>query len=348
MVCIMAGWLNIGILLAMGVEPGQQQFEKLLDFGEIPRNAAIIHKSVQIRNDTGLGMKLRCVGCSCGCITSATYDDDIPPGGEGKISLAFDPSKVGPGPGLQTVYFDTGNPARPTLNIKVCYIVRGSDVRISPSFIDTTLSWDELRQTSGKYVRTIIVADMCKNRLDVSDIKTSANLICGYYDILYRCPSGTATHIFRLDLYLRAMSRPGLYDEWVSFKTNHPEYPEVVVPVRIRALLEAVQVSPRLIVLHRGSQKEGLVGRARIYSKDASASLDVHIAACRDKWLECEVKRVSRNAFDLVVTCDRSQLEAEKGQVLRSAVELEVGTTDPAEERVEIVVLPDLKDVTSR
>jgi len=106
-----------------------------------------------------------------------------------------------------------------------------SDVAISPDAITIELSDHELKTSTGNSRNTIIVVDRWTRRLEVSGIETSPHLITSFYDVVYRCPNGSETHICRFETLLRPPLSAGPFREWLKFATNHPDYPSVEVVI---------------------------------------------------------------------------------------------------------------------
>jgi hypothetical protein len=106
------------VLLASAQEaPCMQLSETSFDFKEVLEGSIVSHDFI-VWNTGNTVLKIDQVGPTCGCL-KADFDESIPPGGEGRITLIVDFADH-EGPLERTVTVFTNDPKNPdaTLNIK--------------------------------------------------------------------------------------------------------------------------------------------------------------------------------------------------------------------------------------
>ena len=106
------------VLLASAQEaPRMQLSETSFDFKEVPEGSIVSHDFI-VWNTGNTVLKIDQVGPTCGCL-KADFDESIPPGGEGRITLIVDFADH-EGPLERTVTVFTNDPKNPeaTLSIK--------------------------------------------------------------------------------------------------------------------------------------------------------------------------------------------------------------------------------------
>jgi hypothetical protein len=95
-----------------------QLYETAFDFKDAPEGSVVSHDFI-VWNTGNAVLKIEQVGPTCDCL-KADFDESIPPGGEGKITLTVHLSGQ-EGPLERTVTVFTNDPENPdaTLSIKV-------------------------------------------------------------------------------------------------------------------------------------------------------------------------------------------------------------------------------------
>lgn len=82
--------LHSGNLLLAGAKEGPrlQLGETTFDFGEVKEGSTVSHDFI-VENIGNADLKIEQVGPTCGCLKS-DFDESIPPGGKGRITLTVD------------------------------------------------------------------------------------------------------------------------------------------------------------------------------------------------------------------------------------------------------------------
>ncbi len=139
------------------------------------------------------------------------------------------PPNVSPGRYREAVYLHTDNPTRPRLKIAVNVLVK-SDVFVSPpDVIFGQVNMAQLRKQSSMF--PLLTQTFLVKRRDSEMTITSVTTDVPFLDIQQDPPE--RGQIFRFDVGLD-MDRivTGKFDGSIIIKTDDPEFPELVVPVR--------------------------------------------------------------------------------------------------------------------
>lgn len=341
-------WLLFAILINISVceakaNPRIELEKKTFDLGYLARDGQLQKFSMLIYNTGTKPLEIDFLGSSCGCIVLEKIDTNILPGKKGNIVIAIDPSKAGEGYKMQTLLLGTNDPENEQVAINVYYKIKPNDVAISPNSINVELSMEEMRTSTGRCKNSIIILDSWINRLEITNIQTSKHVATSFYDILYRCQRGSEVHIFRLETELLPSLAVGLFDEWISFTTNHPDCPFVKVPIK-GEVLSNVKIYPRVLISNI-SKNQKVRKNIKIEAQGSSNILCIDNLYVTDKWLQVEQQQINPKIVELIVsinlTKDILELQGVKGKLIKSKIHLFI--KKPSEEEKIIDVLCFLK-----
>lgn len=316
--------------------------KRSFDLGKLDPDGKINELHIAVANMGTDTLEIDFVGSSCGCITVESIDQKIYPGKNGRILLAIDPSKIGHGYKQQKLLFTTNDPNEKQVMIGVHYRTKLAEVAISPTAINVELSKEEMVRSKGLSRNTITVVDSWINRLEISDIRTSSHLTTSFYDILYRCPKGMEAHVLRFDTQLSRDLPVGSFNEWISFSTNHPKYPTMMVPLNGQ-VVSSIKVKPKILIIHAFPEKQTpLIKTVTIEVSRNDETLEIQDVRCSDTWIKVEQIPIDERKVSLSISIEQPTIYLSKGppKIIKSIVLIKIKEPDLVEETVQILILP--------
>lgn len=222
------------------------------DFGRQPSIRPVRH-SFLIRNTGDTPLTIKRIDVTCGCLVAGQITNAIPHGGETALEVRMNLRGLN-GSIKKTLYVVSDDPAQPPLQL----IMRGEVfpefeimpriVVFSPTGTMTTSMEREVRiQADGEVRLRIVEYGMRSNSCAVT---------------MFEDAPGRA---YRFRLSTTAV--PALKMDYLTIRTDHPRYREVVVPVRF-ALVEDGIVIPAVIVV----STNGLTVPVRLIVQSRSGS----------------------------------------------------------------------------
>jgi len=294
--------------------------------------------TISNRGNDSLNLDLR--GSTCGCVSVEKYPKTVLAGRSEDIHLLIDPIGKQKGSQIQKLLFTTNDPARKEITITVLWRAGREDVNVSPTAIRVEVSRDDLLKSQGDSRNSIIIADFWSKRLNITNIETSTHLQTCFYDILFRCPAGGETHIFRLDTCLLPSTPVGPFNEWIRLRTNHPKFPIMTIPIT-GEVKGTISIEPS-VLLYRDSTASGLEARrVKITTAKTDAKIKLGQTICPDRWIVAQNVSVSPQRIDIEVSLDPNALSTEeaKKRVLKSEMEISVLEPEKFSKKVEIIVI---------
>lgn len=335
--------LLIAILISIFVceakaNPRIELEKKIFDLGYLPRDGQRQKFSMLIYNTGTKPLEIDFLGSSCGCIVLEKIDTNILPGKKGNIVIAVDPLKAGEGYKMQMLLLRTNDPENEQVAINVYYKTKPNDVAIAPKSINVELSIEEMRTTTGRCKNTIIIVDSWIKRLEIANIQTSKHVATSFYDILYRCQRGSELHIFRLETELLPGLAVGPFDEWISFTTNHPEYPFIKVPIK-GEVLSNVKINPRVLISNI-SKNQKVTKNIKIEAQGPTNILCIENLYVTDKWLQVEQQQIDPKTVELKVsinlTGDILELQS-KTKLIKSKIHFFIKNPNEEEKIIDVL-----------
>jgi len=311
---------------------GELKFEILpeyLNLGKLGKEDGFLSKKVEVLNKGESDLTLKFIAGSCGCATIKEFDKVIKPKKRGVIEIEVRPLSNGKGAKTQELLFEFAGPEKKLVNIKIEWFLRLSDVEISPDNIELELTCEEIEKSKGKSENTIVILDAWEKKLEISDIRTSDNLSACFYDMLYRCSKGSEVHVCRFETMLHPTLR-GKFNERLSFKTNHPDYPEIDIPITGR-ILSQITVMPKTLIFSGRSLEKKIV---KLNSVTGDMTVDKILTS--DSNIKTTVIKSSNNLIELEVTYDNCAGHQEE-KIKTEHIYIE--TSSPAQESINIQVL---------
>ena len=207
-------------------------------------------------------------------------------------------------------------------------------VSFSPMEISVELSRKEMQTSAGRSSNKIFVLDTWDERLEISDIQTSANVVPIVYDMTYRWPSGATTHAFRVETRLKDVNKVDVLNEWVKLSTNHPDFTTISIPITYH-ICSSLQVAPKTLIFNNFVEQH-LAKTIRVKSLEKS-NLEIEQIRVYDPWLSVKQTRIDPNIIDLKVSIP------EQGEsirdILKSAIAIKTTKPEEGEKTVEVIVL---------
>jgi len=193
----------------------------------------------------------------------AEFDSVIPPGGKGKV-VAKVHTKGYQGKRTKTVRITTNDPANPQLTLRLTFTVQ-SPVEVWPT---RRPSMSILQGQPGKLVLVLHRPD--GKPLEVKEAFSSRPRLKVRVEKVTEENAdpegkkyGARPGDWRLILELGETSRPYAETATVKVETNHPERPEVSIPVRIR-VRPLVGTTPRALYLRHQPGRERTTARVTL------------------------------------------------------------------------------------
>lgn len=308
-----------------------------VDFGKVT-GTNIIEKDVIITNVGTDTLELKEVGSSCSCVTVKHLDRTIPAGSDGRAVIVLHPSKAGKGNQQQTVVFSSNDPDQQHLIVGVRWQMGLADLDISPEAIDLDILKKDIRESLDASKSTVLVLDRWQKRLEITDVKTSANVELTYYDILYRCPKGTRIHFFRIEVSLLPNTPVGLLNEWIKLSTNHPQYSTITVPITGQ-IASTIRITPK-ILLYRNLVREKTtpVKTITVEAYGESDTLELDQIKAAHPWLVVKQTRVNPKRVDLKVSVQPAYWKSagEMPKMTKSSIGFKIKKPDVVEKRIDV------------
>lgn len=221
--------------------PVAELVETTYQFGRMGLGKVGEHNFV-LKNTGNAPLKIAKGPTQCKCTVAGLKDQEIPPGGEATIHLAWEPKS--PGPFAQTATLWTNDPKNPELTIGV----EGDmfqEIEVQP-----LEGWKLGVLTSSKPtpIRGIIQSAVIEN-FEITKIETSSDRVTLKETKLtpeeLQGEEISLRSGYRLEGELAAISEPGNVEESVTIHTNLEEYPKFVLPLSARRAGALTVIGPQ-------------------------------------------------------------------------------------------------------
>lgn len=338
-------WLSICIFFSMTTfcvqaGPKIQLDEYSYDFGRIDRTGEVQKHVIEMFNVGDEDLEIKFMGASCGCLDVEQIDEKILPGEGGYIVLVIDPLRIGTGLKTQTLLLNTNDPQKEQVTIYIHYKAKLDEVAISPVKVNVELSKEDVRKSTGQSKNTIIVVDTWDKRLEIVDIQSSPNLTTSFYDILYRCPLGSEVHLFRFETKLSPTLPVGPFAEWITFTTDHPDYPFVTVPISGN-IASGVKLIPQKLFIRNVEMEKQITKSIKVELSNKSERLEIGSIYSKDKWLKVEQIKIDEWTVMLKVNLDfksiRSFYTTSMPKFIKSQIQITIKKPDEEKRLVDIL-----------
>lgn len=233
---LVAGWLAVSVVPARAQQPRLVCDEPVYDFGTADPSMPVEHTFV-IRNEGDVTLEITRVHASCGCTVASISSQQVPPGGESKISARLILAGRS-GPQQKTILIESNDPEKPqfTLTLKG---VAGAAINVQPAQI----LLNNL-PAGSKPSANVILSSGDGERFSIKAVDSTSPQLEAQVTTI---EEGRA---YRIDLSTREPIEAGLFRASVVIQTDHPKRPSVEVPVIFVSQRELV-VAPREIVFER-------------------------------------------------------------------------------------------------
>lgn len=225
-------------LRAEAAESAQANGPKLVvekpdaDLGEIVRGHEVTHDFI-IRNDGTEPLEISRVETSCPCALP-TFDDVVPPGASGKVTVEFKSLKVN-GKGDATLVIDSNDPDKPSQELRIVFNVV-SRINATPGYA----RWITVRgEREGTIGETLWAVD--GEPFEVLDVETPEPYIRATFRPATKAEENKEASgpQWRVNLTVDSMSPIGPIEGMALVHVNHPEQKVVPIPLSgfVRPLL---------------------------------------------------------------------------------------------------------------
>ncbi|MCS6770519.1 MAG: DUF1573 domain-containing protein [Kiritimatiellae bacterium] len=203
------------------------------DFGTVDSSTVVDH-TFTIRNEGTLTLEITRVHASCGCTVASISSQQIPPGGESKISARL--SLQGrSGPQQKTILIESNDPDRPQF-VLTMRGVAGSALNVAPqSILDP-------RVAPGSTPRgNVIISSGDGAEFAIRSVESTSEKLRASVQTL------EDRKAYRIDVELAEPLESGSFSARLVVQTDHPKRPTVEIPVGFIVVREVI-VAPREIV----------------------------------------------------------------------------------------------------
>jgi hypothetical protein len=289
-----------------------------VDLGVLETGGQLYSERLNFKNEGTDSLEVRYIGSSCGCTRIKEIQDKIEPGDSGYIVIEVDPSKARSGVLSQRLLLETNDPENKALSIKVFSRTKLAEVELFPKKMSLQLTTTEVRNQQGNVKNKFFILDTWPGRLEIVDIETSKYVRTMMDDIVHRCELGGETHIIRFDTRLTNDLPTGRFHEWVKLKTNHPEYPEITIPID-GVVQSGLMISPKMIMLSKKNKKVLL----RFSVDDEDKKVRVDEVKSKAAWLNIEKNEEnSSNCVEYSVCVNEEYIKKQQTNFMQSEIHI--------------------------
>lgn len=197
----------------------------ILDLGDVVRGETI-QADFEIRNEGTAPLEITEVRPACGC-TVADYDDEIPPGGTGRIHAEVETDAI-VGPNSKGITVFTNDPSNPRIQLTIKSNVKPF-LYVTPGYARFT---NFVQSEAAQTLSQTLWADDFEN-LQVTGVETgNPHVTVAYREAREgeREPQGVGRQ-WRIDITLAEDAPPGPLADKVLITTNHPKQKTTDIPV---------------------------------------------------------------------------------------------------------------------
>lgn len=210
--------------------------EPVFDYGTVDASTVVEH-TFTIRNEGTLTLEISRVHASCGCTVASISSQQIPPGGESKISSRL--SLQGrSGPQQKTIVIDSNDPDQPQYVLTLRGVV-GAALNVQPPQIIQPRVAPGSQPSANVIVSSGDGAEFSITSVESTSERLQANVV-----------TIEEKKTYRVDIGLASPLESGAFNAMVMVRTDHPKRPAVEIPVTFIAARELV-VAPREITFDK-------------------------------------------------------------------------------------------------
>lgn len=210
--------------------------EPVFDYGTVDASTVVEH-TFTIRNEGTLTLEISRVHASCGCTVANISSQQVPPGGESKISSRL--SLQGrSGPQQKTIVIDSNDPDQPQFVLTLRGVV-GAALHVQPPQVMLPRVAPGSQPTANVILSSGDGAEYAITAVESTSEQLQANVVV----IEER-------KTYRVHLGLKEPLESGAFSAMVVIRTDHPKRPAVEIPVTFIAAREIV-VAPREIAFDK-------------------------------------------------------------------------------------------------
>ncbi len=207
-------------------------------FGEIKKGTVAQH-AFTFKNEGKADLEIKSVAPSCGC-TASDYTKIVPPGQEGKITLAFNSAGFsGAATKMAEVY--TNDPARPQFTLTINMVVTSDETpqgrQVGPFVIGPTNQWSA-RVPSGLSTNGLIsLTNTAPQPVRITKLDPNGSAFAATLQILEEGKRYTVNFVSSTKLPI------GSHKQIVKLATDSKELPEIELQLEA-IVIPAVTVNP--------------------------------------------------------------------------------------------------------
>ncbi|WP_437223334.1 DUF1573 domain-containing protein [Planctomicrobium sp. SH661] len=210
-----------------GEQPHAELVETKYQFGRMGLGKVGKHDFI-VKNTGTAPLKIARGPTQCKCTVTGLKDQEVPPGGEASIHLAWEPKSDGPFAQNATIW--TNDPEHPELTIGVeGEMFHEIDVQPSEGWKLNNLTTSEPTTFRGAIKSPVF------EKFEITKIETSSDRVKVEFAPMteeeLRGPNYNSLSGFMLNGELAGISEPGKVDETVTIYTDLPDYPKFELPV---------------------------------------------------------------------------------------------------------------------
>lgn len=209
-------------LTESGDQPQAELVETTFEFGRMGLGKVGKHDFI-IKNTGKVPLKVARGPTQCKCTVTGLKDQEVPPGGEAAIHLAWEPKSDGPFAQTATIW--TNDPKHPELKIGV------EGEMFKEMEVQPAEGWklDNLTNSKPTPFRGLIQSPVFE-KFAITKIETSSDRVkveaVPLTEEELKGPTYTNLSGYALQGELAGISEPGKIDETVTIHTDLPEYPK--------------------------------------------------------------------------------------------------------------------------
>jgi len=203
-------------VLGGGPAPKAVVDEQRYDFAQVVEGSVVTHDFV-IRNQGDAPLMIGRVKSDCGC-TAASVTRQIPPGGEGKITVKFHSDGYGGRMTRQVVKVETNDPLRTWLELSVSGEVR-EFASVLPRYVTLT------GKAGAEVGKTITILPMQPFTVRGVRAQEGKNI---RVSVSEKSSGGRKSYVITVE---NTMNRPGRYRDTIIVETDSTVKPKITIGV---------------------------------------------------------------------------------------------------------------------
>ncbi|MDD5454713.1 MAG: DUF1573 domain-containing protein [Candidatus Ratteibacteria bacterium] len=237
------------------LKEGKIEFDEYVyDFGRAKEGEKIEHV-FKLRNAGNEKLIIKKVNAPCGCTAATISDKDIPPGGEGEITVTFDTAGY-KGFASKYIYVDSN---APSAKLEIQGILE-TELAVAPEYVD----FGNLRQEIQRK-KMIYITKAGDENIKILKTESSSDYLLVETQEVPQNPPNKYRKDFKIEIITAPNIPIGTLKETITIYTNDEKYPKIEMPIagNIRASLEpgisesdlSIILFPPLFIF--GSVKQG-------------------------------------------------------------------------------------------